>query len=266
MWLFTTKLRTIGPDPGQTGMKFSVLLLLISLSSQSVSVAAQQVFRSADRHTTLVELYTSEGCSSCPPADRWFSSLVDDPGLFQTFIPVAFHVDYWNYLGWEDRFASPHFAERQRQYKQQGSVNGVYTPGVMASGQEWRSWRRHPGQIPAGEAQAGLLELAVAGRGFEARLVNAPAVAAHGPLALNVAVLGFGLASSVAAGENSGRQLQHDFVVLGHRQYLASDLQWASDLPPAQRADEAQRLAVVAWVSPVDRQQPLQAVGGWLRD
>jgi len=247
-------------------MKASAFLLVVFLSGQPLALAAEQVFRSADRQTTLVELYTSEGCSSCPTADGWFSSLVDAPGLFQTFIPVAFHVDYWNYLGWEDRFADPLFAERQREYKRQGSANGVYTPGVMASGLEWRSWRHKPRQIPAGDTPSGVLELAVVGRGFEARLENAPGVALHGPLALNVAVLGFGLASSVESGENSGRRLRHDFVVLGHRQYLASDPHWASDLPPAQRAEEAQRLAVVAWVSPIDRQQPLQAVGGWLQD
>ena len=106
----------------------------------------------------------------------------------------------------------------------------------------------------------------VADRGFQARLVNAPEDTLRGPLQLNVALLGFGLASSVESGENSGRQLRHDFVVLGHAQYQASDRRWASELPPVQRAGEAQRLAVVAWVSPIDLQQPLQAVGGWLRN
>mgnify|MGYP001827464859 CR=1 FL=1 len=245
-------------------MKVNVLVLVALLLSQPL--AAEQIFRSPERQTTLVELYTSEGCSSCPTADKWFSSLVSAPGLFQNFIPVAFHVDYWNYLGWEDRFSSPLFAERQRQYKRQGSANGVYTPGVMASGQEWRSWRRSPGRVPSGEIRPGILELALAGREFEASLAGAPGAVPHGPLQLNVALLGFGLASSVESGENSGRHLRHDFVVLGHAEYLASDGQWAGGLPQAPRAGEAERLAVVAWVSPSDRQQPLQAVGGWLQD
>jgi len=64
-------------------------------------------FSSGTNHVSLVELYTSEGCSSCPPADRWFSELKRDDGLWREFVPLAFHVDYWDYIGWQDRFASP---------------------------------------------------------------------------------------------------------------------------------------------------------------
>ncbi len=62
---------------------------------------------SGDTRVNLLELYTSEGCSSCPPADRWLSGLRQDPRLWRQLVPVAFHVDYWDGIGWPDRFASP---------------------------------------------------------------------------------------------------------------------------------------------------------------
>ena len=82
-------------------------------------------YRSGVQQTGLLELYTSEGCSSCPPADRWLSSLKDDDGLWQELIPVAFHVDYWDYLGWRDRFAARDFSQRQRRYAAEQSMRTV---------------------------------------------------------------------------------------------------------------------------------------------
>lgn len=70
-------------------------------------------FASSEQRTTVVELYTSEGCSSCPPADRWISSLRDDPRLFKTLLPLVFHVDYWDRLGWPDPYARKAFSQRQ---------------------------------------------------------------------------------------------------------------------------------------------------------
>jgi hypothetical protein len=80
----------------------TTLLLLLALPIQ-----AQQILRSPSQQATFVELYTSEGCSSCPPANRWYSSLLLHPGLWQQVISVAFHVDYWNYLGWEAWLSTP---------------------------------------------------------------------------------------------------------------------------------------------------------------
>ena len=78
------------------------------------------VFESGAERVNLVELYTSEGCSSCPPADRWLSGLRRNRGLWQQVVPLAFHVDYWDNLGWRDQFADASWSERQRQYAVQG--------------------------------------------------------------------------------------------------------------------------------------------------
>src|ERR1043166_1377606 len=80
------------------------------------AVAGELSFQSSEQRTPLIELYTSEGCSSCPPAEAWLSKLKTEAGLWKDFVPVAFHVDYWDHLGWRDRFASAVFTERQRAY------------------------------------------------------------------------------------------------------------------------------------------------------
>ncbi len=237
-------------------------LMLVSLLIAQPTLA-QEGFRSAAERATLLELYTSEGCSSCPPADRWFSGMLDHPDLWQRLIPVAFHVDYWNYLGWEDRFATAEFAERQRDYRRQRITSAVYTPGVMAAGQEWRSWRRHSKQIPFSDERVGVLEFIPEGEGFSARF--APEENVSDTDTLHVAILGFGLTTPVRAGENKGRELRHDFVVLGHDSFSSQNNQWRGQLPAARESEGAEKLAVVAWVSDSNQLGPVQAAGGWWR-
>ena len=225
----------------------------------SAAQADNTVFSSGEGRVTLVELYTSEGCSSCPRADRWLSSLEDEPGLWQDFVPVAFHVDYWDYLGWPDRFAAPEYGDRQRRYAEQAGLSIVYTPGMLRSGSEWRGW--HRGEAPAEPpSPAGPLTLEISARSVAASFQ--PAIEPDGELLVHVALLGMDLSSEVSAGENRGRRLEHDFVVLsltsaalsGRGDRLALEL----DLPTS----GAQ--AIVAWVSTEGRQAPLQAVGGFL--
>ena len=109
-----------------TKLSFS-LFLIILLTVQTLS-AENFKFESTSQQTALLELYTSEGCSSCPPADRWLSKLKNEEGLWTRFIPVALHVDYWDYIGWKDRFASPEYSNRQRKYaKEQSLKNSLHT-------------------------------------------------------------------------------------------------------------------------------------------
>ncbi|MCP5161451.1 MAG: DUF1223 domain-containing protein, partial [Hahellaceae bacterium] len=114
-------------------------LLIGSLGAGMLS-ANEVTFQSEAKQTALLELFTSEGCSSCPPADAWLSTLQHDPRLWRDFIPVAFHVDYWDRLGWKDTLASPAYSHRQQVYQQQKLTSGVYTPGFVLAGEEWRGW------------------------------------------------------------------------------------------------------------------------------
>ncbi|MBW8760754.1 MAG: DUF1223 domain-containing protein, partial [Burkholderiales bacterium] len=130
---------------------FPLLLALtvpVAIAQPSCPAATAQSGAAVPR---LVELYTSEGCSSCPPADRWLSSLKGQPGV----IAAAFHVDYWNGLGWPDRFSRPAYTERQ---KQGVGVNGsryAYTPQIVVNGRDWRGV-----SLPAASAEPARVRLA----------------------------------------------------------------------------------------------------------
>ena len=236
------------------------LFLWLSVSSAQ---AQMQHFESAQQRTALVELYTSEGCSSCPPADRWLSGLQQHKDLWRTFVPIAFHVDYWDYIGWPDRFADPRYSQRQRQYAQQHGERVVYTPGVRRAGDEWRFWRfaDDPG-VSEGPA-VGQLSVQVAKTGAFTAAFTPASDLISAPLQLTVAILGMDLETSVERGENRGRTLHHDFVVLAQASFSSSDNRWQADLPVS--AINAPQYALAAWISSPTSLTPLQATGGFLR-
>jgi hypothetical protein len=193
------------------------------------------------------------------------SGLKNDPRLWRQVVPVAFHVDYWDYIGWPDRFASPLYGNRQRLYAWQGRVRTVYTPGFFLNGREWR-WRFLSRDLTLPEAlPVGKLTLTVA-QGYADAVFSPTADGLIAPLELNIAVLGFGLSSQVRAGENRGRALEHDFVVLGYERgslrRRGDRLRGRARLPATRF--RAPRTALVAWVSGVDDQRPVQALGAWL--
>ncbi len=234
------------------------ILVLISFSS-SLS-AGELVLLSGDGQKVLLELYTSEGCSSCPPMESYLNGFKSHDALWESYIPVAFHVDYWNYIGWEDRFASPEFAQRQRQHAREGNVPSVYTPALIVNGQAWR-----PGllsRLPTPETRpSGKLEVRVNEDSLTADFTpmagNAPA------LTLHIALLGMGLESRITAGENNGRTSQHEFVVIGIKSVQGQDGHWQTPLPERHYPGSEPR-ALAVWVSDTRSLKPLQAVGGYL--
>lgn len=240
------------------------LLAALCLLAGAVHAGETVRLESPATRVTLLELYTSEGCSSCPPADRWMSELVGDPRLWRDVVPVAFHVDYWNYLGWPDRFASAAYGNRQRNYAAQGHVRTVYTPGLVVGGQEWRGWFNRPSLDVAAGLPVGTLAVTVEDGAVSATF--APQVAARAGLELHVALLGFGLTTDVRAGENAGRELRHDFVVLGYGRadMSAARGSYRAGMPLPEASAPAPRNGLAAWVSLPGDQRPLQAVGGWL--
>ncbi|MDH5614701.1 MAG: DUF1223 domain-containing protein, partial [Gammaproteobacteria bacterium] len=108
------------------------MLVCSSASAEPVTLVSGQ------GQKVLIELYTSEGCSSCPPAEKYLNTYRHNKELWHTYIPVAFHVDYWDYIGWKDRFASPSFSTRQRQHARERNVRSVYTPSFMVNGAGWQ--------------------------------------------------------------------------------------------------------------------------------
>jgi hypothetical protein len=243
----------------------ALISLIAALVIANHAAAASLTFSSQEQRTALIELYTSEGCSSCPPADRWLSRLKDDPRLWKQIVPVAFHVDYWNYLGWRDRFADARFSKRQGEYQQHHYLQTVYTPGVMKNGREWRGWSY--GDIPlfSHVDQAGILKITIGDENAGAEFL--PAHRGLSRLTLNLALLGSDLSTRVATGENAGKILRHDFVVLDFQQFTQAgqDGQFHWKLPGLLKRPRQEKSAIALWVTAVGDPTPLQAAGGWLK-
>ncbi|MDP3873648.1 MAG: DUF1223 domain-containing protein [Methyloversatilis sp.] len=162
----------------------------------------------------VVELYTSQGCSSCPPADDWLRSLKQAADA-QQVVPLAFHVDYWDYLGWRDPYSSGAHSARQRRLARAEGGSVVYTPQVRLSGEDFRGWRSADAvrttlarKAPPPAADV-MLSLDVRGNLLK---VDARTTLPGGTVGY-VAVYERMLGSKISGGENAGRTLQHDFVV-----------------------------------------------------
>ncbi|MCU7914666.1 MAG: DUF1223 domain-containing protein [Candidatus Thiodiazotropha sp. (ex Gloverina cf. vestifex)] len=231
----------------------------------SVMAAEPLRFESPTERVNVIELFTSHGCSSCPPADAWLSRFTDNPDLWRQVVPLAFHVDYWDYLGWQDRFASSSFSQRQRDYRQAGGLGSVYTPGVLVNGEEWRGWYRGRALPSASSEEVGRLTLSVEPDRHAVIEFSPEHDRSTAGLRANLAVLGIGIKSDIGAGENRGRSLEEDFIVLGHAATSSLTAQNTWQLAwPSLKKNSAIRYAVVAWLSYDDNPAPLQATGGWL--
>jgi hypothetical protein len=197
------------------------LCILIAVLGSLEARAAACLARSGTQTAALVELYTSEGCSSCPPADRWLSSLAKAYPP-ERVVPLALHVDYWDYIGWKDPFARREFSQRQRRLSQLQRASFVYTPQVLMQGRDFRAWGqpefdRALARINARPARASL-ELQILGTSPEALQLRLQAQvsdpAERETASVYVAAYESRLESRVSAGENRGRLLSHDYVVL----------------------------------------------------
>lgn len=239
-----------------------IALFWLLFPGLSVTAFAQTV-ESGKTQVRLIELYTSEGCSSCPPADRWLTRLLNDPGLWKDFVPIAFHVDYWNELGWPDPFAKPEFSERQRTYQRQGNVATVYTPGFVIQGEEWRGWFSDFDRPSDPNPTVGNLSVSLTGNQALVRFEPESTIPSG---TLYFAWLGFGYECRISSGENAGKTLREDFVVLSLQHQTTESngkgLSAEFDLDRPEASPE-QKIALVAWFSTQDNQRPIQTVGTW---
>lgn len=207
------------------------LLTAIVLPSMAAEPPRCEVQSGAQR-IPVIELYTSEGCSSCPPADRWLSALKGTT----TAVVQAFHVGYWDYIGWVDRFATPANTQRQRELAHANRLSNIYTPQLVRDGRDWPDWRHtRPQQAGASAASTTPARVTISlqqvdgADQFSARVTpgeGLPQWSAYWT------VTEHDHNSRVKAGENRGEFLKHDFVV---RQYT-----------PVGRYQGAQTLGFVA--------------------
>ena len=210
-------------------LKFTIILIAI----QAINTPARAEFNastackaaSGTTVTPVVELYTSEGCSSCPPADKWLSTLRGKPTAASAANPAviqAFHVNYWDYIGWPDRFATPAHTNRQKQISAWNKQNGIYTPQMVLNGGDWRGWG---GIGPFNSALPAIKTIATSSINvqqtgadqFEAMVSPVAGSSGAAPIwSAYWTITEHGHVTKVKAGENSGETLLHDFVV---RQY-----------------------------------------------
>ena len=238
-----------------------IALAVVASVSMTAAFAANPAAcsaRSGSTITPVVELYTSEGCNSCPPADRWLSRIAPDADA----VALAFHVDYWDRLGWKDRFASAAHTARQSQQQASNGARFSYTPQVVVDGVDRKDW---PGvRLPLKALALSQVQVALVREGE--RFVAHVEPAAGGParLAAYWAVTESNHVTSVKAGENEGATLKHDFVVREYRPVAG----WAAvagapsslSFRPAFAADAGHPRLINLVVVNAETGRPVQAV------
>ena len=246
---------------------YRIIIFLLGMMTSTSALAADRTISSGDKKVLLVELYTSEGCSSCPPAEKWMNTLIDDSQLWQQFVPVAFHVDYWDYIGWKDPYANPRYTQRQRAIARANGQSTIYTPEFVVDGVEARGSRSIGDQVtqtydsPA-EADMVLTLSEVTGGNFTAEVkVDALRHVGEENAELYLVIYESGLQSDVNAGENVGKKLSHDYVVrylspaqlTGSGRYHKYELQLGADWNQA-------NVGIAAFVKTQGSGRTLQAV------
>jgi hypothetical protein len=238
----------------------NIFLLLVGLLVAQPLIAAPKVFESTGRRTPLLELFTSEGCSSCPPADDYLQSLEKDGKLWKDYIPVAFHVDYWDYLGWKDTFSTAVNTERQQSYARLWKSESVFTPAFVYDGKLWRNWHQSSVPIRGGGAEAETapkLKLVLNADTFSIQAAGLEPKACYKAL---IAPLLKHSANKIAAGENRGRILKHSFAALDlislplHFDGLSGSASGKISMKKA--------TAIVGWIEKCSSPGAIQATGG----
>ena len=250
--------------PSRTAALACAVAVIVALHGPAWA-APSCTAQSSGSITPVVELYTSEGCNSCPPADRWISSLKAEPGV----VALAFHVDYWDRLGWKDRFASPTYTQRQSLQQASNGARFSYTPQVVVDGLDRKDWfgLSAPPVTAAQKAATVGLTLSRDGDRFSATVQALPAAKpATAPLRLAAywAVTEQGHVTAVKAGENEGVTLKHDFVVREYRPVAAFEVAADATVPlqfsPSGAADPAHPRQVNLVVLDATTGRPVQAL------
>ena len=180
----------------------------LSAHAAAADAATTCSARSGAAVPAIVELYTSEGCSSCPPADRWLTALKGRPDV----VALAFHVDYWDSLGWKDRFAQPQFTQRQNATQRTSGARFAYTPQVIVDSRDAPNWSSlGAASLPARAPAVVGLTLTRDDAGLA--LTVSPSAGAPAKLSGYVAIVDDGMQTKVGAGENRGETLRQDGVV-----------------------------------------------------
>ena len=198
-----------------------MVAIVAALLGPASAPAAECTAASGPQRVAVLELYTSEGCDSCPPADQWVSALPARKFGGDRVIPLAFHVDYWNQLGWNDPFSQAAFSARQHRHSNRRGVAFVVTPQLLLNGQDYRrgagydDFANRLKSINQSAPRADIrIKLNRSGSVLVSTVdVKVPGDAAQRRAQVFIALYEMNLVTAVAAGENKGKTLRHDYVV-----------------------------------------------------
>lgn len=247
-------------------IKFSTRLFLFCIHGMFTFLWSAQgsewELKSANTQIHLLELYSTQSCSSCPPAQAWVSNLKSHGKLWEDFIPIVFHVDYWDYLGWKDLYSKNQFTQRQRAYVRNWKSKTVYTPMFVLDGKEWRS--RSIADLAKTGKNVGVLNVkrskkdtyTVEFSPYDGGLLD---YSFYGVL------LGMDIKTNILDGENSGLKLQQDFLVLNLKKTSASCIKnkcSGTIILKKPNLKGIQDLKLAFWVARTPQLTPLQVVGG----
>ncbi len=253
-------------------MKLSALFATIVFIHAQSEPAATCIGASGTQRVPLLELYTSEGCDSCPPADRWISALPARGFDSRRVVTLAYHVDYWNYLGWNDPFAQARFSERQRFVNSRIRNRTIYTPQLMLDGKDYRaglSLADFQQRVATGHYEKPGADITLSLNPAAGAIVASAQVRLHrkeSGASVFLALTENKLASQVSAGENKGKRLEHDFVVrelAGPFAVIAINATESAAIPHTFRlapAWKARDLSVAAFVQTSATGEVLQAL------
>lgn len=217
--------------------------LLLSLLS-TTALAGESRATSGPQRTALLELYTSEGCSSCPPADRWLSDLKNHMDSSQV-IPLALHVDYWDYIGWQDPYANSDYTQRQRKIASLGQLATIYTPQFVLNGKDLRPVSKLTSQLPNITKSPATTTITLAANLHETLDIDWEIDGMQAGDTLRLVVTEDALSSKIQRGENAGRTLEHDHVV---RKFLKNHEDKGSISLPLDPNWQRDQLALIGFV------------------
>lgn len=239
-------------------MRIFILILFLVYNINALEL------NSGKNRVNLIELYSSEGCSSCPIADEWVNKLTDKKQLFKSFIPLVFHVTYWDFLGWKDSFAKEVYDKRQRYYSTNvWNKNSVYTPQFIINKHEYKQWFKNRAFPKFEDKIVGNLNVKYKNDKidlfFNSNKIN------NKKLFINIATLGFDYKIDVLKGENYNKTLEHNFVVLNHviKNATIKNSTLKQSYKYSYKGEKNRRKAIVVWLSDKDY-NIIQATGGYL--
>ena len=243
-----------------------VLNLMIVLFLITICRVEAKEFNSGDKKVQFIELFTSQGCSSCPPADKWLNSFKKSDKLWTHFVPVEFHVSYWNYLSWKDKFSKEEYSKRQKTYNSKIHA-GVYTPQVLLNGKDFRLWRHVSNNDLISDEKVGNLKVSLNSKLNHAAITFSSIESDHDLICFGAYIQG-NKNTIVTSGENSGSKMQNEFVVIDFQQteMKKNNQKYACNLLFTSKEVKRQQSESMAfWVSNKKTFEVIQATGGYIQ-